>query len=55
MKIDFKRCFTSHALSHSLAGLGIGLILVNYFPSLNNLMYGVVVLVVAIVWDSMAK
>lgn len=55
MKMDFKRCTSSHALAHSLAGLGLGLILINYFPSLNNLMYGVVVLVVAVVWDLMAK
>ncbi len=55
MKIDFKRCTSPHALSHSLAGLGIGLILVNYVPSLNNLMYGVIILVVAVVWDAMAK
>ncbi len=55
MKMDFKRCLTPHALAHGLSGLGVGLILVNYFPSLNNLWYGVAVLVVGIVWDMMSK
>lgn len=53
--MNFKRCFTSHALSHSLFGLGLGLAVANLVPSLDNLLYGVVVMVVAIVWDAMAK
>ena len=53
--VNFKRCFTSHALSHSLFGLGLGLALVNLVPSLNSLLYGVIVMVVAVVWDAVAK
>ncbi len=57
MKMDMKGCFTSHALLHSLAGLGVGLILVSLMPSLvaNALMLGVVAIVVAIVGDMMVK
>lgn len=55
MKINFKRCFIGHSLAHSLTGLGVGLIVINYVPSLNNLWYGVAALVVGIVWDAMAK
>lgn len=57
MKMDMKACFTPHALLHSLAGLGVGLILVALMPSLaaNALMLGVVVVVVAIVADMMVK
>lgn len=55
MKMDFKRCFTSHSLAHWLGGIGLGLILVNLFPSLNNVTYGVGVVVVALVWDMMGK
>lgn len=53
--MNFKRCFTSHALSHSLFGLGLGLAVANLVPSVNSLLYGVVVMVVAIAWDAMAK
>lgn len=46
-----------HALLHSLAGLGVGLILVNFIPALvtNALMLGLVVLVIAIVGDFMVN
>ena len=52
-----KGCFTPHALLHSLAGLGVGLVLVALVPSLvaNALMLGVILVVVAIVGDMMVK
>ena len=55
MKMDFKRCFKGHSLAHWLGGIGLGLILVNYVPSLNNLLYGVALVVVSILWDGMSK
>ena len=48
-----KSCTTPHAMSHSLLGLGLGLILVGLFSGLvtNALMLGVIVAVVAAAWD----
>ncbi len=56
-KMDYKRCFTQHALSHSLAGLGVGLILISLVPSLvaNAMLIGLVAIVVGVVADMMAK
>ncbi len=53
--MNFKRCLTGHALAHSLSGLGVGLILIQFVPSLNNLWLGVAALLVGIVWDGMSK
>ncbi|HZQ29994.1 MAG TPA: hypothetical protein VFA93_02870 [Patescibacteria group bacterium] len=53
--MNYKRCFTGHALAHSLSGLGVGIILIQYVPSLNTLMVGVAALVIGIVWDMMSK
>ncbi|HSX19408.1 MAG TPA: hypothetical protein VLE91_04765 [Candidatus Saccharimonadales bacterium] len=46
-----------HALAHSVAGLGVGFILVHFVPTLvpNALMIGVVVLVAGIVFDLMVN
>lgn len=57
MDKKIKECMKPHALMHSLAGLGVGLILVNFIPALiaNALMLGLVVLVVAIVGDFMVN
>ncbi len=55
MDAMMKECMKPHALVHSLAGLGVGLILVSLVPSLGTLMYGVVVIVVAIVLDMMVQ
>jgi len=55
MKMDMKKCFTGHSLAHNLLGVGLGLILVSLVPSLNNLLYGVVVVVVALAWDMLGK
>ena len=50
-----KDCFTPHAMMHNLMGVGIGIILVNLFASLNNLWIGVALIVVALVLDTMRK
>ena len=52
-----KECFTPHALVHSLAGLGVGLVLVGLMPNLamSGVMYGIIVVVVAIVLDFMVQ
>ena len=48
-----KSCTTPHAISHTLFGLGLGLVLVGLFSTLvtNALMLGVIVVVVAMAWD----
>lgn len=52
-----KECFKPHALVHSLAGLGVGLLLVGWMPNLamNGVMYGLIVIVLAIVLDFMVQ
>ena len=57
MDKKFKECMKPHFLVHNLAGLGIGLILVNFIPALvpNALMLGVLVLVVAVAGDFMVN
>lgn len=50
-----KECFQPHALMHSLIGLGLGLFLVNIFPSLNIMWLGPALIVVALVMDMMRK
>lgn len=54
MKIDLKRCFTTHALLHNLFGIGLGLVLVALVPTLvsNALVLGVVVIVVFMAADA---
>ena len=48
-----KECTKPHMLTHSLTGLGVGLILVGLVPSLamSGLMYGIIILVAGIVLD----
>lgn len=52
MKIDkmMKECMKPHALLHSLAGVGLGLVLVGLMPSLaaSAMMLGLVLVVVGI-------
>ncbi len=57
MDKKMKECMKPHALMHSLAGLGVGLILVSLIPALvaNAMMLGLVVLVVAVVGDFMVN
>lgn len=55
MNKKMQECFTPHSMMHSLFGLGLGITLVNLIPSLNMLWLGVVLMVVAIVLDSMRK
>ncbi len=51
--MDMKHCFTGHILLHSLFGLGLGLLLATWIPSLQNVWIGVIVLVVAVLLDAM--
>lgn len=54
MKMDLKRCFTTHALLHNLLGIGLGLVLVGLVPTLvtSALVWGVVAIVVAMAADA---
>ncbi len=48
-----KSCTAPHALSHSLFGIGLGLILAGMFSGLvaNALTFGIIIVVIAMVWD----
>ena len=48
MEAKIKACTSPHALAHSLAGAGVGLILAALVPSLATVTIGIIVLVVAI-------
>ncbi|HSX40112.1 MAG TPA: hypothetical protein VLF68_00715 [Candidatus Saccharimonadales bacterium] len=50
-----KSCFTGHVIMHSLFGLGLGIFLTALIPSLSMLWLGLVLMVVAIVFDMMRK
>lgn len=54
MKMDLKRCFTTHSLLHNLLGIGLGLVLVALLPALASsaLVWGIVVIVVALAADA---
>lgn len=55
MNKKMKECFAPHAIMHSLFGLGLGITLVSLMPSLNSLLLGLIIMVVAVVWDMMRK
>ena len=57
MDAMMKECTKPHSLVHILTGIGLGLVLVGLMPTLasNGLMYGVVLVVVAIVLDMMVQ
>lgn len=55
MNSKIKSCFTPHTLMHSLFGLGLGIVLVNFIPSLNSLWIGAVLIVIAFAFDVMRK
>lgn len=48
-----EECFTPHSLVHVLMGIGVGLVLVSFVPTLlnNALMLGVLVVVVGFLAD----
>lgn len=50
-----KSCFTPHVIMHSLFGLGLGILAVSLIPQLSVWWLGLVLMVVATVWDSMRK
>lgn len=55
MNDKMKDCFTPHVLMHSLFGIGLGIVLINFVPSLQSLWLGVGLMVVAVVLDMMRK
>lgn len=55
MNAKMKDCFTPHAITHNLFGIGLGLILAALVPALQSVIVGVVVVVVALVLDTMRK
>jgi len=55
MNAKIKSCFTPHVLMHSLFGLGLGLLLSALIPSLANVWLGIIIVVVALVLDTMRK
>jgi len=50
-----KACFTPHVMTHSLIGLGLGLLLTAIFPALSSVVLGLVVIVVGVALDMMKK
>lgn len=55
MDKKMKECFTPHIVMHSLFGLGLGVLIVSLFPGLAVAWYGVVLMVIVVVWDAMRK
>lgn len=55
MNAKMKACFTPHIYMHSLFGLGLGLLLASLFASLANIWLALVILVIAVAWDTMRK
>ena len=55
MEKMMKECMTPHVWMHAAFGLGLGIILINLVPALNNLLIGVVIVVAALVLDMMRK
>jgi len=55
MNAKMQECFKPHAMMHYLFGLGLGILLVALIPGLNVAWLGLVLMVVAIVVDSMRK
>lgn len=57
MKMDakMKSCFTPHVMMHSLFGLGLGVFIVSFVPALGMWWLGLLLMVVAVVFDSMRK
>lgn len=55
MNGKMKSCFTPHVLMHSLFGFGLALVLIHFIPVLNSVVLGVVLMVLALIADSMRK
>ncbi len=54
MNKKMQECFTPHAMMHSLFGLGLGILLAGLF-GITNVWLGLILMIVAIVWDYMRK
>lgn len=55
MNEKMKSCFTPHVMMHSLFGLGLGILLASTFQSLANAWLGLVLIIVAVVLDTIRK
>lgn len=55
MNEKMKSCFTSHALMHSLFGLGLGILLAAVFEGVRAAWLGLVLMAVAVALDWMRK
>ncbi len=50
-----KECFSGHAVMHGLFGLGLGVLLTTLITSLQNIWIGIVLMVIAVLFDMMRK
>lgn len=50
-----KECMTPHTMTHTLLGIGLGIVMVAMVPSFNSFWLGVIVAVVAVLLDKMRK
>lgn len=55
MNAKMKSCFTPHVMMHSLIGLGLGILLVSWWPALGMWWLGLLIIVVAAIMDMMRK
>lgn len=55
MNSKMKSCFTPHIMMHSMFALGLGILLASQVTVLNNVWLGVVLMVFAVLLDSMRK
>ena len=55
MDAKMKECFKPHVLMHSLLGLGLGLIVASLMPTLAVWWYGLVLIVVAVVIETIKQ
>lgn len=55
MNKKMKDCMTPHVMMHTLFGLGLGLLLAALLPGLANAWFGLLLMVVAVVFDAMRK
>lgn len=52
---NMKDCFSGHVVMHSLFGLGLGVLLTTLITSLQNIWIGIVLMVIAVLFDMMRK
>lgn len=55
MNAKTKACFTPHVMMHSLIGLGLGILVAHFIPSLNKTLVGLVLVALGVILDMMRK